>query len=213
MLEQITSSLADLDETKVLRLVGEELAAGENPAKILQALQEGAKEIGVRYEAGDYFVSELVVGASILQSAIAVVTPHISNVSNSKGEIVLGTIQGDIHDIGKTILSALLSAEGVKVHDLGVDVPPSKFVEKAKETHSTVIGISVLFSVASLNVREVVNELNNQGLKGKIKVIVGGAGATDELVKKFGVDAVTISAVEGVAKIKSMMETEAEHYT
>ena len=184
MLEQIKSSLADLDEKKVLQLVGEELAAGRDPAKILQALQEGAKEIGVRYEAGDYFVSELIVGASILQSAIAVVTPHTSNMSSVKGEIVLGTIQGDIHDIGKTILSALLSAEGIKVHDLGVDVPPAKFVEKAKETHSAVIGISVLFSVASLNVGEVVNELNNQGLRGKIKVIVGGAGATEELCEE-----------------------------
>jgi methylmalonyl-CoA mutase cobalamin-binding domain/chain len=211
VLEQITSSLADLDERKVLQLVGEELTAGQNPAKILQALQEGAREIGVRYEAGNYFISELVVGASILQSAIAVVTPHTSSGSSVKGEMVLGTIQGDIHDIGKTILSALLSAEGVKVHDLGVDVPPAKFVEKAKETHSSVIGISVLLSVASLNVREVVNELNNQGLRGKIKVIVGGAAATEELVKKFAVDAVTISAVEGVAKIKSLMETEAEH--
>jgi len=211
MLQQISSSLADLDDKKVIQLVREELDEGQSPAKILEALQKGAMEIGVRYEAGNYFVSELVVGASILQSAIAMVTPHTEGTSDTKGQIVMGTIQGDIHDIGKTIVSSLLSAEGIKVHDLGVDVPPARFVEKAIETHSTVIGVSVLFSVAALNVREVVKQLDAQGLKGTIKVIVGGAGETTELVDRFGVDAVTISAIDGVAKIKSLMGTEADH--
>jgi methylmalonyl-CoA mutase cobalamin-binding domain/chain len=165
------------------------------------------EEVGRLYEKGEYFISELVYAGELMKSAMEVLQPHLKvDQASSKASIVLGSALGDIHDIGKEIVKSLLVSAGFEVHDLGVDVPPKAFVDKAGEVNAEIIGISALLSTTTHAASEVVKLLKKAGLKGKVKVILGGAAVRDWMVKEFGVDAAVEDAVEGVKIIKSWVE-------
>jgi len=198
----LKQALVELEPTKLDELVKEALSSGLEPMKILDALRSGTEEIGQRFEKGEYFVSELVMAGELMKNVLSVLKRHLKAETGSEGKIVLGTIIGDLHDIGKEIVKSLLISSSFEVYDLGIDVPPEKFVEKAKETGTKIIGISALLSTSIANTADVVKALKEDGIRDKVKVIVGGAAARPWMVEKYGVDAAVYDAIKGLEIIK-----------
>lgn len=187
---QLKQKIVDLKEEETLNTVRQELEAGTDPMAILEALREGMVIVGKRYEEGEYFLPELIMAAEIFKQASEIAQPEPgSSGSESKGTIVFGTVRGDIHDIGKNLVIALLRSLGYEVLDLGVDVPPERFVAKLQETGSTVLGLSGLITTAYDGMKDTVEALVNAGLREGIKVMIGG-GITDKSVQAYtGADA------------------------
>lgn len=203
MLQAIKKATVDMDAANIGRLVKESLEAGDKPMKILDALKEGMDEVGNRYEANEYFLADLIMAGETMRTAMEVLKPHLSaGAATKRGKVVLGTIEGDLHDIGKEIVRSLLLSAGIEVYDLGIDVPPKRFVEKAMEVKADVIGISALLSLTQPQSARVVEELKKEGIREKVKVITGGAAARPYHVQKYGVDASVNSAVEGLRIIQ-----------
>jgi len=201
-LDGLRQALVELEVARLDGLMNEALSSGMEPMKVLDVLRSGMEEVGRRFEDGEYFVSELVMAGELMKKALSVLKPRLKAESGSGGEIVLGTIVGDLHDIGKEIIKSLLISSGFEVHDLGVDVPPEKFVEKAVETGAKIIGVSALLSTSIANTADVVEALKNTGIRDEVKVIVGGAAARPWMVEKYGVDAAVYDAVKGLGIIK-----------
>jgi len=207
-LEDLTKATFRLEIEKVNILVEDFLQKGEEPMKILDALNKGIEKVGELFERGEYFLSELIMAGEIMNDALKLLTPHLQKEKGQhKGRIVLGTIEGDLHDIGKNIMKVLLISSGFEVVDLGVDVPPKKFAEKALTSNADVIGISALLSTTVPTTAKVVEELKRQGAREKIKVIIGGAAVRDYHTKEYGVDAAVNNAVIGVNIIKNWCST------
>ena len=207
ILPKIRSYIADLSEDDLITAIRDALKNGVDPYEILNSLRSGMEEVGRLYEKGEYFISELVYAGELMKSAMEILQPHMRvDQASSKASIVLGSALGDIHDIGKEIVKALLVSAGFEVHDLGVDVPPKAFVDKAREVDAKIIGISALLSTTTHAASEVVKLLGKAGLKGKVKVILGGAAVRDWMVKEFGVDAAVRDAMEGVKIVRSWVE-------
>jgi 5-methyltetrahydrofolate--homocysteine methyltransferase len=205
MLEDLESSLVNLDEKNVGRLVKKYLDQGVRAVEILKGLNRGMESVGQRFERGEYFLSDLIMAGEIMKQTMLQLNPHLTaEPSSVAGRVVMGTIQGDLHDIGKNIAKMLLESSGFQIYDLGIDVPVSEFVQKAKEVDAHVVGISALLSVTVPVSAEVVKLLRKEGLK--TKVIVGGAATRKGHEKMFGVNAAVNDAVEGVRIIKSWME-------
>jgi len=207
MLDHISEYVVNLMPEEVDRGVKVALDRCIPAPEILAALRKGSEELGSRFERGEYFVSDLVILGQILREALEDLKPHLKAVGGAEGVVVIGTILGDIHNIGKDVVSPLLISSGFKVHDLGVDVPGDVFVSKALEVKADVIGASVLYSGASLNLKELAQELSKRGLSGKVKVIVGGVAAQPQLVSEFGVERVVNDAVEGVNIIRRWLSS------
>ena len=145
MSDELTKALADLEEQKVESLVDERLAAGIEPSLILAACQGGMRQVGERYEAGEYFVSDLMMSSAIFRKVVARLEPLlVGTTAVSRGSVVIGTVKGDIHDIGKDLVVSTLRASGYTVTDLGVNVPPERLVEALEETGATVLALSGL---------------------------------------------------------------------
>ncbi len=185
----LLNAMADLDEDSALTLVKEKLQAGYTPLEIVEHCKRGVEIIGKRYSEGEYFLSDLIMSEEIFKSIMNIIEPFIpENVSNNGYSIVLGTIEGDIHDLGKNIVRYLLSSSGFKVYDLGVDVSPEEFVRVLNETKAPILGISVLLSFCVGSIKKVVDLLEEAGLRDQVKVVVGGY-PVNELVKEYtGVD-------------------------
>ena len=205
-LDRLRQALVELDSSRSDKLLKEVLSLGMEPMKILDTLRSGMEEVGDRFERSEYFVSELVMAGELMKRALSILKPHLEDERPAKGKIVLGTIIGDLHDIGKEIVKSLLVSAGFEVHDLGIDVPPERFVQKAKETGARIIGISALLSTSIANTAKVVKSLKEAGIRDKVKVIVGGAAARPWMIEKYGVDATVYDAVKGVEAIKMWEE-------
>jgi methylmalonyl-CoA mutase cobalamin-binding domain/chain len=205
-LDRLRQALVELDSSRSDKLLKEVLSLGMEPMKILDTLRSGMEEVGDRFERSEYFVSELVMAGELMKRALSVLKPHLKNERRARGKIVLGTIIGDLHDIGKEIVKSLLVSAGFEVHDLGIDVPPERFVQKARETGARIIGISALLSTSIANTAEVVKSLKEAGIRDKVKVIVGGAAARPWMIERYGVDATVYDAVKGVEAIKMWAE-------
>lgn len=175
---------------------------GVSPLELIELMKKGMDVVGDRYERGEYFVSELVMaGGEIGEGVVKLIEPFFKeNKSAERVKVVIGTVEGgDIHSIGKNIVKMMLMANGYDVIDLGVDVPPAeKFVEEAIKENAQVIGLSSLLSTSAINMRKVLELLDKRGLRGKIKVVIGGAAVTEEYAKKIGADGYAKNAVETV---------------
>ncbi len=204
----LNQALAELRYDSLDDLVRSELKAGTPPIDIVQELRAGLDTVGDRFHRGEYFIGELCLASEMMKSAMAIVTPLLSteNKARSEGTIVLGSIMGDAHDFGKMIVSSLLAASGFEVHDLGVDVPPARFVDEALRFNADVIGISALLSAVQQNIKAVVDELEARGLRDRFRVIVGGSAVTHRAVEAYGVDAAVNDASEGINIIKGWMK-------
>lgn len=195
--EALSRAMAELEEEQVIALVKELLGSGVAPLEIVKALQEGMVEVGNRFERGDYFLSELVMAGEIMKGAMDILEPHLSGESaEHKGTIVIGTVRGDIHDLGKNIVVMLLKGAGYKVVDLGVDVPKEKFVEAVKETGAPLVGMSVLLTSCQGALKETIEALRAEGLNPK--VIIGGNYVNETVKNHVGADYFATTASDGL---------------
>lgn len=186
----ITQKLADLDEERVLNTVRQDLAGGVDPLAVLEACREGMLLVGKRYETGDYYVSDLMLAGEIFKQVAEILRPVLkADAGPSKGRVVIGTVQGDIHDIGKDLVVSMLKANGYDVHDLGVDVPPEKFVAALRETGATVLGLSGLLTVGYDAMKATIVAVGAAGLRPQVKIMIGGGPINDEVQTYTGADA------------------------
>lgn len=192
----------DVESTKEEALA---LARQGVPADmIIEKMTEGMNEVGKKYEAGEFFVPELIMAGETMKEALEVLRPYMTGETGGKeGTVVLATVAGDIHDIGKNIVVTLLTTAGFKVIDLGVDVPAEKIVEAVKKSRAQILGMSALLTTNLEQIPIVIEGLKKEGLRNKVKVIVGGATVTEEFAKKAGVDAYAKDALTGVRVCKS----------
>ncbi|MCW3992340.1 MAG: cobalamin-dependent protein [Candidatus Bathyarchaeota archaeon] len=207
--EELRRAIVDIRYEEVGSLVDDALKAGLKPLEILGELRAGLDIVGDRYQAGEYFLSQLFLAAETMKNALEAIQPLLLDERGSepRGTIVIGSIEGDIHDFGKTIVSSLLMAAGFDVVDIGVDVPAARFVDEAERVEADVIGISALLSTTQPSSKEVVEELAARGLRSRYKVILGGTVVVPEMaVEDFGVDAAVNDGVEGVKIITSWTE-------
>jgi len=204
MAKDLVKTLADLKEQEVIRIVEDRLKAKEDPLKILEDARKGMEMVGKRFASSEYFIPDLVYSGEILKSVTEMVKPKLSKAAESKklGKIVFGTVAGDIHDIGKDIVVFMLDVNGFEVHDLGIDVPAQKFVDKVKETGAPIVGLSGFLTLAFDSMKQTVDAIKGAGLRDKVKVMIGGGQITEEVRKYTGADAYGKDAMEGVSLAK-----------
>jgi trimethylamine corrinoid protein len=204
MAEDLVKALADLEEKKALQIVKERLDAGGDPAGILQDCRKAMEVVGKKFSDGDYFIPDLVYAGEILSQINEIVKPKLKGVSEVKrlGKIVLGTVAGDIHDIGLNIVDFMLDMNGFEVYNLGIDQPPKNFVDKIKETGAATVGLSGFLTLAFDSMKETVEAIKAAGLRDKVKIMIGG-GQIDEQVKEYtGADAYGQDAMAAVTLAK-----------
>jgi methylmalonyl-CoA mutase cobalamin-binding domain/chain len=207
----LRDAVIDIRYDEVAGLVRSTIDAGSDPLEVLGELREGLQVVGERYQEGEYFLSQLYLAAETMKNALDVLQPLLASEDQgeSKGTIVIGSIEGDIHDFGKTIVSSLLTAEGFNVIDLGIDVPFESFAEQAVKANADIIGISALLSTTQLQSRDVVRSLEERGIRDRFRVILGGTGVDPEYaLKQYGVDAAVNDGVEAVKIITGWLEGE-----
>jgi methylmalonyl-CoA mutase cobalamin-binding domain/chain len=206
---EFKEAIIELKYEEISALVQSALKNGSDPLEILNSLKQGLDVVGERYHNKEYFLSELFMAGETMSAAMEVLSPALtaarSGEQETEGIVVLGSIQGDVHDFGKNIAKIFLTASGFNVHDLGVDVPPTTFVDVAIDMNADVIGISAILSATQPVSREVVNELQRRGLRQQYKVSLGGTGVTDRAIKEYGVDEAVNDATDGVNIIKQWL--------
>ena len=190
MSEQLKQALSNLEEETVLKLVRQELDAGHDPLAIMADCRDGMAQVGKRYEANEYYVSDLIMAGEVFKQAMAMVSAKFKIDGGPKrGTVVIGTVKGDIHDIGKDIVVSLLRAGNYDVVDLGVDVPAAKFVEAVRQSGAKVVALSGLLTISFDAMKEAVAALAAAGLRSKVKVMVGGGPVTEQVRVYAGADA------------------------
>lgn len=204
----LTEAVVNFDIEGVRRLAQEVIDNGLDPYEaITEALNEGMRIVGEKYEAKEYFLSELLLAGESMKAALEILTPHLKTGGiKAIGKVVIGTVKGDIHDIGKTIVTTLLRSAGFEVIDLGVDVSAEKFIESIREADADILAMSALLTTTMPYMGEVVKGLEENGLRGKVTVIVGGAPLSEDYAKKVGADLYAVDAVEAVRKLRDHMK-------
>jgi len=204
MAKDLVNTLADLKEQEVINIVENRLNAKEDPLKILEDARKAMEIVGQRFASSEYFIPDLVYSGEILRAVTELVRPKLTKAAESKkvGKIVFGTVAGDIHDIGKDIVVFMLDVNDFEVHDLGVDVPAQKFVEKIKETGAPIVGLSGFLTLAFDSMKQTVDAMEAAGLRDKVKVMIGGGQITEEVRKYTGADAYGKDAMTGVSLAK-----------
>jgi 5-methyltetrahydrofolate--homocysteine methyltransferase len=207
--EKLTNSIIMGEPEITVEITKEALSAGIEPMAIIrQGLMPGMNVVGEKFSSGEYFLPDLIIAADGMQQAMELLEPELrlrQQTLESAGTVVIGTVKGDIHEIGKSLVATMLSANGFKVIDLGVDVPTQKFVDKVKETGADIVGLSALLTTTMTVQREVIQALTVAGLREKVKVIVGGAPVTRGWAKDIGADGFAEDAMGAVAVAKQLM--------
>jgi len=200
----LVNLLADLKEEEALKTTREKLAAGEEPLKILNDSRKGMEIVGQRFAAGEYFIPDLVYSGEILKEITDLVRPGLTGATEVKrlGKVVLGTVAGDIHDIGLNIVDFMLDVNGFEVCNLGVDVPPQQFVDKIKETGAPIVGLSGFLTLAFDSMKETVAAIQAAGLRDRVKIMIGGGQMNEDVRKYAGADAYGADAMAGVTLAK-----------
>ncbi|KPU42477.1 methionine synthase [Oxobacter pfennigii] len=201
-LKALTALIGELDEEKVLEVLKSFVATNpseEEAQKVVAACQSGMAIVGELYEKGEYFVGDLIFAGELLTNAINTLKPVLGTDSSANvGSIVLGTVAGDLHDIGKNIFKSMSEAAGFVVYDLGIDQPASAFIEKVKEVKPVAVGMSGVLTLALEAMKDTVDALKEAGLRDSVKIIIGGNPVTKEACEQIGADAFTTNAAEGV---------------
>jgi len=196
--------MADLMEEETIALVKELIQGGTNPMDILDDARSAMEVVGKRFETSEYFIPDLIMAGEILKEISEIVKPLLekSGAGAKKGKVLIGTVAGDIHDIGKDIVTFMLDVSGFDVLDIGIDVPVQTFLEKIKEFQPQVVGLSGFLTLAFDSMKKTVEAIEKEGLRDKIKIMIGG-GQMDETVKAYvGADAYGKDAVAGVQLCK-----------
>jgi len=205
----LRDSLVSLDSEKVKETVNFALGSGIEPLKIVNSLADGMRMVGERYEAGDFFLPELMVAGEIMKKAMAIITPYLkrSNVQRM-GKVVLGTVEGDLHDIGKNVVETILTSAGFEVVDLGADVSAKRFVESVRNEDPNIVAMSALLTSTMDGMKEVADELEKEGLRKGLKILIGGAPIDEGFAERIGADAYGKDAMDAVRKAKILVGAE-----
>ncbi len=205
---ELADALANLNEDEVAKLVKKRIDAGTEAVSVVRELRDGMDIVGERYKAGDYFLSELIISGEIFKDSMKLIEPHLKAGKGDREptKMVLATVKGDIHSIGKDIVATLLKAAGFEVYDLGADVAPDTIVDKLKETGAPILGMSGLLTPSFESMRETVEAMKAAGLRDKVKVVIGGGIVTEVVRRHAGADAFTDDGIEGVEICKRFAE-------
>ena len=209
LLTQLKQAVIDSDSAQTVELTKQAVDAGFQPLEIInQGLVEGMQVVGDKYECGEYFLPHLIIAADGMKKAMALLEPELQSrgqQAEKLGTVVIGTVHGDIHEIGKTLVGTMLSANGFEVHDLGVDVKVEDFINKVKETQANAIGMSALLTTTMTVQRDVIEALEANSLRSSVKVVVGGAPVTAEWADRIGADGHADDAVAAVNLLKKLL--------
>jgi len=208
VLQELANRIISFDLEHVGGSVQKALEAGIAASEVIEkGIGKGMLEVGEKYEQGEYFLSELMAAATVTKAAIEVLEPILKRPEEKRkmlGTVVIGTVKGDLHDIGKNIVAALLTGAGFTVHDLGVDVTEHKFIDEARRTSANIVAMSALLTTTLPAMEDVIKALVNFGLRGRVKVLIGGTNVTGEFSKQIGADAYANDAITGVRLAKQM---------
>lgn len=209
LLTKISQSLIDGDPDATFSLTQAALTAGIEPLTIIrEGLMQGMNVVGEYFAKGDYFLPDLIVAAEGMKMAMGLLEPELhkrQQVLETPGTVVIGTVKGDIHEIGKSLVATMLSANGFKVYDLGVDVPIGTFIAKVKETNANVVGLSALLTTTMTMQREIIRSLTAEGLRDQVKIMVGGAPVTRGWAEEIGADGYAEDAMGAVQLAKKLV--------
>ena len=205
-MDALSQAIRDLDEKRVNELVEEKIKAGVPALEIVKICNEGMVSLGDLFSEGVYFISELIFSAEILKGVMKRLDPLLqaTGEGSSAGKVVIGTVKGDIHDIGKNIVVTLLRGAGFEVVDLGVDVPGPKFVETIRRSGARVLGLSALLNLTYPEMKAVIEEITKAGIREQVKIIVGGAPVNEQVRQFAGADYWAPDAVAGVNLCKKI---------
>jgi corrinoid protein of di/trimethylamine methyltransferase len=206
LLNEISDAIINLDKEKALILASRAIDENIDLLEVVEkGFGEGIRKIGDLWDEGEIFLPELMLGGNIMQEAMKILMPHFKEQSQkiSLGTVVIATIEGDIHSIGKTIVATMLSANGFNVHDLGADVPAEKIVDEALKSDANFIGISALLTTTMTGQKKVIDILNEKKIRDKFKVILGGAPVSKSWVEECGADGYADNAVSAVEIFKN----------
>jgi methanogenic corrinoid protein MtbC1 len=205
----LSALVAELDEDTVLTLVQERIAAGDDPLQIIDACNAGMRVVGQKYENGEYFVSGLIMAGEIFREVVELVQPLLEKraAGTSSGLVLIGTVSGDIHDIGKNMLGMLLSCYGFTVIDLGVDVPPADFAKKAVEIKPDIVGLSGLITASFEKMKETVSVLREKATAAHVNfpILIGGGMIDEQVCHYVGADYWENDAMSGVRLCQELM--------
>jgi len=210
LFEEMTNAVIAGLPDKARELANEALRAGIDPlAAIDQGFKPGMDVVGEGFANGELFIPDLMMSGEAMKAAIATLEPELMKRKQQRqvlGKVVIGTVQGDIHEIGKTLVSTMLAANGFEVHDLGVDVSPQRFVDVVRDVNADVVGLSALLTTTIFNQEAVILTLKEAGLREQVKVIIGGVPASPEWAEEIGADGYADNATEAVEVVKRLVQ-------
>jgi corrinoid protein of di/trimethylamine methyltransferase len=208
LFQAMTQSIMDGEVEEAVRLAQQSIEQAVEPLDAInKGFVVGLDEVGEQFGCGEMFLPDLVMAAEAMKAAVALLEPELAKrgtVRQVLGKVVIGTVEGDIHDIGKTLVATMLSASGFEVHDLGVNVPVATFAEKAREVGANIVGVSSLLTTTMVKQRNVVEALDDMGLRPQVKVLVGGAPVTRSWAEEIGADAYSEDAIGAVKVAKEL---------
>lgn len=209
LFQAMAQSVMDGDPDAAADLARRAVEQGIDPLEAInKGFVPGVDYVGEQYARGEMFLPDLVLAGEAMKAAIAVLEPEIARQGGQRqtlGTVVIGTVEGDIHDIGKTLVATMLSVGGFRVYDLGVDVPVGKFVEVAREVHADIVGMSALLTTTMVRQRDVIEALEDAGLRSRVKVMVGGAPVTRSWAQEIGADGYSEDAIGAVAVARRLL--------
>jgi 5-methyltetrahydrofolate--homocysteine methyltransferase len=208
-LQNIYNAILEGDKDATEKNIKSALKTGVGATQLLdEAMIPAMREVGKRFEDGDYFVPEMLVAARAMQGGLNLVRPLLLKAGvKPVGSVVMGTVKGDLHDIGKNLVSIMLEGAGFTIHDLGIDVPPEKFVQAVQELHPDVVGISAMLTTTMPGMKTVLEMLASAGLREQVKVIVGGAPLTESFAQQIGADGFASDASRATTLVRSLIDT------
>jgi trimethylamine corrinoid protein len=211
ILQKLSNSVIEGNSEAARNAVTEALKAQLDPVEAIEnGLAKGLREVGRRFEAGEMFLMQLILSGEAMKTGVELLKPEILKQKKEfrgLGTFLIGTVEGDLHDIGKSIVSAMLTAEGFDVVDLGVDVPERVFVEKTKEIKPQILGLSALMTTTRTKQKDAIEALKQAGTRNAVKVMVGGATVTPEWAQEIGADAYGEDAVDAPKKARQLLES------
>jgi dimethylamine corrinoid protein len=203
---QLALAVGDLEEVRAIALVEEKLAAGEEPLAILQELQAGMNVVGGRFEAGEYYLSELIYAAEIFKKAGAPLQDRLAGQTQQAfGTLVLGTVKNDIHDFGKDIVATVMRSNGIEVIDLGVNVEHQAFVDAIEQHKPALVGMSCLLTTVFDDMKEAIATIERAGLRDGVTILVGGGPVDEAAANYVGADYYCKTAQDGVVAAKKIL--------
>ena len=206
---ELSAAIAALDVGRTREVVEADLDVGRDPMELIDEARVGLQTVGEKFDAGEYFLIELVRAAQVFQEAAELINPKLQELyggGESRGRVLLGTVAGDIHDLGKSIVKVLLECRGVEVMDLGVDVPVERFIEAAREFRPQIVGMSALLTAAIPQFKATIEAMEAAGVRSGVKTVVGGGTVIDLEASVVSADHVALDANEGVERMLEWLD-------